>query len=66
MSFEKRVLDVVDKTVGVQVFSKFEYGTLFVECTPKEAAKIETALLKLLKCGIIVSSIEGEFAFDFI
>ena len=65
MSFEKRVLEVVDKTVGVEVFSKFECGTLFVECTPREAAKIETALLKVVVSGIIVSDVFGEFAFDF-
>jgi len=38
---------------------------LFVECTPREATKIETALLKVVNCGVIVSPVAGEFAFDF-
>jgi len=65
MSFEKSVLEVVGNTVGIEVFAKFEYGTLFVECTPREASKIETALLKVVNCGVIVSPVAGEFAFDF-
>ena len=66
MGFETKVLDIVDEVLGVQVFAKFEYGTLFVECTPREATKLESAFNKALPCGVIVSSIEGEFAFDFV
>lgn len=60
MSFEKRVLSVVSQP------AKFEYGTLFVECTAKEAAKLETVLIEEFKCGIIVSDTGSEFAFDFV
>ena len=41
-------------------------GTLFVECTARDAAKIETALIEKLKCGVIVSKVGPEFAFDFV
>lgn len=40
-------------------------GSLFVACTPKDAAKIETTLKENLNCGVIVSKIGPEFAFDF-
>lgn len=70
MSFEKVVLEKVRKVMNTTESNnwcaEFKYGTLFVECTPKEAAKIETKLLDTLKCGIIVSKIDEEFAFDFV
>ena len=43
----------------------FYAGTMFVTCTSYEAAKIETALIKALKCGVIVSKVGPQFAFDF-
>lgn len=66
MSFEKAVLSVVAKVVEQDDTAAFCYGTLFVPCTPKEAAKIETSLINRFKCGIIVSKTPSEFAFDFI
>jgi hypothetical protein len=41
-------------------------GTLFVECDARTAAKIETALIDELKCGVRVSKVGHEFAFDFV
>jgi hypothetical protein len=70
MAFEKTVLEQVRKVMNTTESSnwcaEFKYGTLFVECTAREAAKIETRLLKMLNCGIIVSNIDGEFAYDFV
>jgi hypothetical protein len=69
MSFEKVVLEKVRKVMNTEsgYFSaEFKYGTLFVECNAKQASKIETKLLDTLKCGIIVSKIDEEFAFDFV
>lgn len=68
MGFEKRVLDVVDVVIPAGQYAGFTNGTLFVECTAKEAAKLETALTETFDFGLIVSvsSIEGEFAFDFV
>ena len=70
MAFEKVVLEkvrrVMNKTEATSWSAEFKYGTLFVECTAQQAAKIETKLLDTLKCGIIVSNIDGEFAFDFV
>ena len=43
----------------------FYAGTLFVECDARTAAKIETALIDDLKCGVRVSKCGHEFAFDF-
>ncbi len=65
MNFESRVLDVVAKVIPMEQYAKFTAGTLFVECTPREASKLESALIEALACGVIVSPIEGEFAFDF-
>jgi hypothetical protein len=41
-------------------------GTLFVKCNAYSAAKIETALIKELACGVIVSKVGPEYAFDFV
>ena len=43
-----------------------DFDTLFVTCSPKIAAKIETNLIEQLKCGVIVSRVGPEFAFDFV
>ena len=41
-------------------------GTLFVECNARAAAKIETALLEAMDCGVRVCKVGHEFAFDFV
>ena len=43
----------------------FYGGSMFVFCDSKQAAKIETALIEALKCGVIVSKIGPEYGFDF-
>lgn len=65
MGFEKVVLDKVEKVLKTDNRAYFAYGTLAVECSAKEAAKIETVLSKIVNCGIIVSSAGDEFMFDF-
>jgi hypothetical protein len=65
MGFEKRVLDVVAKVVG-EGKASFTSGTLFVECTIPEAVRIETALLAYVDCGIILSRVGDESAYDFV
>jgi hypothetical protein len=66
MGFEKIVLNVVSDTIG-DINANFVNGTLFIDCrSPYDAAKIETALIDSLKCGVIVSSVGYEFAFDFV
>ncbi len=65
MGFEKVVLDKVEKVLKTDNRAYFAYGTLAVECSAKEAAKIETALTEVVNCGIIVSSAGDEFLFDF-
>jgi hypothetical protein len=67
MGFEKRVLDVVGKVLKEDDTANFAYGTLFVPgITAREATKIETALIKEFRCGVIVSPCSNEFAFDFV
>lgn len=66
MSLEKVVLAKVAKVLKTDKVAYFAYGTLFVPgVTSREAAKIETALISELRCGIIVTPSAGEFAFDF-
>ena len=43
----------------------FYAGTMFAVCDARQAAKVETALIEALKCGVIVSKVGPEFAFDF-
>jgi len=67
MNFEKQVLALVGQTLKQDDTASFTHGTLFVpEITPRQAAQLETALIKNLKCGIIVSKISHEYAFDFV
>jgi hypothetical protein len=66
MGFEKVVLAEVAKVVKADNKASFTCGTLFVECSVKEAVKIETALLKKLSCGIILSRVGDESSFDFV
>ena len=40
-------------------------GSLFVTCSARDAAKIETALINNLNCGVIVSKVGPEYTFDF-
>jgi hypothetical protein len=65
MGFEKRVLDVVAKVVG-EGKAAFTNGTLFVECSIPEAVRIESALLEYVDCGIILSRVGDESAYDFV
>jgi len=44
---------------------QFYAGTLFVKCNSIEAARIETALIEALKCGVIVGKVGPEFCYDF-
>lgn len=66
MGFEKVVLAEVSKVVKVDNKASFTCGTLFVDCSVAEAVKIETALLKIVNCGIILSRVGNESSFDFV
>jgi len=66
MGFENVVLAEVAKVVKADNKASFTCGTLFVECSIAEAVKIETALLKKFQCGIVLSRIGDESAFDFV
>jgi hypothetical protein len=66
MGFEKVVLNEVAKVLKSDSAASFTCGTLFVECSVAEAVKIETALLKKFQCGIVLSRIGDESAFDFV
>ena len=66
MGMEKAVLAKVEK-VAPNAMAYFCNGTLFVVGVPREMTKIETALLKILNCGIIVTPQgNNEYSFDFI
>jgi len=66
MGFEKVVLNEVAKVLKSDSAASFTCVTLFVECSVAEAVKIETALLKKFQCGIVLSRIGDETAFDFV
>ena len=66
MGFEKTVLVEVAKVLKEDRKASFTNGTLFVECSVEQAVKIETALLKKVNCGIILSRVGAESAYDFV
>ena len=41
-------------------------GTLFVTCNAYSAVKIKTQLIQDLECGVQVSKVGPEYAFDFV
>lgn len=61
------IASVYEAVSDVQVANTAEMyaGTMFVKCDARDAAKIETALIENLNCGVIVSKVGPEFAFDF-
>lgn len=65
MGFEKVVLGYVAEVVG-EGKAEFTNGTLFVECSVADAVKIESELLDRLSCGIILSRVGDESAYDFV
>ena len=66
MGFETKVLSIVAEILDNDRSAEFSYGSMFVDCTASQAAEIETTLLEVLSCGIIVSPLRDEFAFDFV
>ena len=66
MGFETKVLSIVADVLENDRSANFYNGSMFVDCTASQAAEIETTLLDILSCGIIVSPCNGEFAFDFV
>ena len=58
-----RVMRSIDPSAALAV--NMYAGTLFVECNARTAAKIETALIEGLECGVRVCKCGHEFAFDF-
>lgn len=73
MFSEAKVLEIVKKTINPE-FAEFFSGSLFVHCSPAEAVKLETALLKEASlysgnnsgCGIVLSRLASESVFDFV
>ena len=66
MSFETKVMAVVEEVLGESIVNGFTYGTLFVCCMPDEARKLARRLNKEFgniqvtpQCGHM------EYAFDF-
>lgn len=66
MGFEKVVLNEVVEVLGEDVNASFTCGTLFVECSTRDAVRLETALLEKLSCGIILSRVGNESSYDFV
>jgi hypothetical protein len=66
MSFEKAVLDSVATVLKTGTQAYFFNGTLFADCDPAQATKIETAVSKITNGGVIVSKVGNEFAYDFV
>ena len=66
MGFETKVLDIVAEVLENNRSAEFFYGTMFVDCTPRQAAKIETALIDAMNLRMIVSQSNSEFSFDFV
>ena len=59
------VYEALENTEVAQTATMYA-GTLFVKCNAYGAAKIETALIKHLECGVIVGRVGPEYAFDFV
>ena len=66
MGFETVVLENVTEVLEREHAAEFFCGTLFVDCTAREATKLETMFNELMGQSVIVASTPNEFSFDFI
>ena len=68
MGFEKKVLNTVREVFSdvAEYSAEFVNGSLFVACSVADAVRLETALLKEVRCGIILSRVGDESSFDFV
>ena len=66
MGFETIVLENVAEVLERDNAAAFFHGTMFVTCTAREAAKLETMFNELMGQSVIVSSTPDEFSFDFV
>jgi hypothetical protein len=66
MGFETIVLENVTEVLECDHAAAFFNGTLFVDCTAREATKLETMFNELMGQSVIVASTPNEFSFDFI
>jgi len=66
MGFETIVLENVTEVLERDHAAEFFCGTLFVDCTAREATKLETMFNELMGQSVIVASTPNEFSFDFI
>ena len=66
MGFETIVLENVAEVLERDHAAEFFCGTMFVTCTAREAASLETMFNELMCQSVIVASTPNEFSFDFI
>jgi hypothetical protein len=62
--FEAAATEVITENFGID--ADFYAGTLFTVCSSAVAARIQTLLIERMKCGVIVSKVGPETAFDFV
>ena len=64
MGFETIVLENVTEVLERDHAAEFFCGTLFVDCTAREATKLETMFNELMGQSVIVASTPNESSFD--
>lgn len=65
VKFEVEAFAAAETVVDARCI-EFYAGTMFVKCVAQSAAKIETALIEAMKCGVVVSKVGPEYCFDFV
>lgn len=66
MGFETVVLENVAEVLERDNAASFAYGTMFVDCTAREAAQLETMFNELMGASVIVTPGATEYSFDFV
>jgi len=66
MGFETKVLSIVADILEDDRSAGFYNGSMFVDCSARQATVIKSKLLDQLACDIMVSRASGEYAFDFV
>ena len=57
--------DLYDLVMQTALFTEGD-NKMYIECDPRTAFQIESMLIEVMKCGIIVSKSGSQYCFEFV
>ena len=65
MSFESKVLEIVNPALKTGEMAEFDFGTLFMHCTESTSRKVFSDLFMAFNGKVKISTVGYEYAIDF-